>query len=71
MPTSDPNYPGRHGARASGCHGNLRGVRAFRDTLNKKLDLAATVADRLCTMPELELPWRPEPGTVAFRVRIR
>jgi aromatic-L-amino-acid decarboxylase len=48
---------------------HLHGVRAFRAALDEKLDLAAMAAERLRTMPELELPWRPELSTVAFRVR--
>jgi aromatic-L-amino-acid/L-tryptophan decarboxylase len=46
----------------------LHGVRAFRNALDEKLDLAAHVDDRLREIPELELPWAPELSIVAFRL---
>lgn len=42
---------------------------AFRAALDEKLDLAEQVHDKLATVPSLELPWRPDLSTVAFRVR--
>ncbi|MFJ2647992.1 pyridoxal phosphate-dependent decarboxylase family protein [Streptomyces sp. NPDC087420] len=50
---------------------HLHGVAAFRDALDEKLDLAERVHDRLAGLPALEVPWRPELSTVAFRVRPR
>jgi aromatic-L-amino-acid/L-tryptophan decarboxylase len=50
---------------------HLHGLAAFRDALDEKLDLAEQVYDKLSTVPSLELPWRPELSTVAFRVRPR
>jgi aromatic-L-amino-acid/L-tryptophan decarboxylase len=48
---------------------HLHGVAAFRAALDEKLDLAEQVHDKLATVPSLELPWRPDLSTVAFRVR--
>jgi aromatic-L-amino-acid decarboxylase len=50
---------------------HLHGVSAFRDALDEKLDLAERVHSRLAAIPELEVPWRPDLSTVAFRVRPR
>jgi aromatic-L-amino-acid decarboxylase len=50
---------------------HLHGVGAFRDALDEKLDLAELVHDRLAAVPVLEVPWRPDLSTVAFRVRTR
>ncbi|MGW5360259.1 pyridoxal phosphate-dependent decarboxylase family protein [Actinopolymorpha pittospori] len=50
---------------------HLHGVTAFRDALEEKLDLAEHAHDKLSTVPALEVPWRPELTTVAFRVRPR
>ncbi|RKN22069.1 aminotransferase class V-fold PLP-dependent enzyme [Micromonospora musae] len=48
---------------------HLHGIRAFRDALDEKLDLATIAFERLRAIPELDLPWTPELSTVAFRVR--
>ena len=47
----------------------LHGLRAFREALDEKLDLAAHVYERLSDVPELVVPWEPELSTVAFRLR--
>jgi aromatic-L-amino-acid decarboxylase len=48
---------------------HLHGVGAFRAALDEKLDLAEHAYERLVAIPALELPWRPELSTVAFRIR--
>jgi aromatic-L-amino-acid decarboxylase len=50
---------------------HLHGVSAFRAALDEKLDLAERADAELRTLPSLELPWRPQLSTVAFRVRPR
>lgn len=50
---------------------HLHGVAAFRDALDEKLDLAERAHRALAAVDTLELPWRPELSTVAFRVRAR
>lgn len=50
---------------------HLHGVSAFREALDEKLDLAERVHDTLAGIPALEVPWRPDLSTVAFRVRPR
>jgi aromatic-L-amino-acid/L-tryptophan decarboxylase len=47
----------------------LHGAGAFRRALDEKLDLAEVVYERLRAVPELEVPWRPQLSTVAFRLR--
>ena len=47
----------------------LHGVGAFRAALDEKLDLARFLDAELRTIPELELPWRPELSVVPFRLR--
>jgi aromatic-L-amino-acid decarboxylase len=47
---------------------HLHGVNAFRAELDEKLDLAESVYGELSRFPLLELPWRPQLSTVAFRV---
>lgn len=49
----------------------LHGLDAFRDALDEKLDLAATVAERLSSTPGFEVPWRPRLSLVAFRYHPR
>jgi aromatic-L-amino-acid/L-tryptophan decarboxylase len=46
----------------------LHGVRAFREALDEKLDLAAHLYEELAAMPELEVPWAPQLSTVPFRL---
>jgi aromatic-L-amino-acid/L-tryptophan decarboxylase len=48
---------------------HLHGTDAFRDALDEKLDLAQSLHERLSSMPELEVPWRPDLSLVAFRPR--
>jgi aromatic-L-amino-acid decarboxylase len=48
---------------------HLHGTDAFRDALDEKLDLAQSLHARLSSMPELEVPWRPDLSLVAFRPR--
>jgi aromatic-L-amino-acid decarboxylase len=48
---------------------NLHGVDAFRAALDEKLDLAAYAYDTLLQDKALELPWKPDLSTVAFRLR--
>jgi aromatic-L-amino-acid/L-tryptophan decarboxylase len=48
---------------------HLHGIRAFRQALDEKLDLAAWACRELSADPALELPWEPELSTVAFRLR--
>lgn len=50
-------------------HLHLHGADAFREALEEKLDLAAHVHDTLSGITELEVPQRPDPSTVIFRVR--
>jgi aromatic-L-amino-acid decarboxylase len=50
---------------------HFHGVAAFRDLLDEKLDLAAHAYERLSTQPALEVPWRPQISTLAFRIRPR
>jgi aromatic-L-amino-acid decarboxylase len=45
----------------------LHGVSAFRDALDRSLDLAAAAYDRLSTINGIETPWRPDLSIVAFR----
>jgi glutamate/tyrosine decarboxylase-like PLP-dependent enzyme len=47
----------------------LHGVDAFRCALDEKLDLAAQAYAALVQDGELELPWKPDLSTVAFRLR--
>lgn len=47
----------------------LHGVAAFRDTLDEKLTLAGHAYRDLAGDTRLELPWRPDLSTVAFRPR--
>jgi glutamate/tyrosine decarboxylase-like PLP-dependent enzyme len=47
----------------------LHGVTAFRDALDEKLDLANYAYRDLIQDDELELPWRPDLSTVAFRLQ--
>ena len=47
----------------------LHGVRAFREALDEKLDLAEEAFDALRRVPGLEVPWRPDLSIVAFRCR--
>ena len=46
---------------------HVHGIGQFRKTLDRMLDLAALVAGRLDTLPEIELSGRPELSIVAFR----
>jgi len=46
----------------------LHGLRAFRDALDEKLDLARLLDERLRTLPGLDLPWQPELTVVPFRL---
>jgi aromatic-L-amino-acid decarboxylase len=45
----------------------LHGLRAFRDALDEKLDLAQLLYDGLQGTRGLEIPWEPELTVVAFR----
>jgi aromatic-L-amino-acid decarboxylase len=45
----------------------LHGVKAFRDALDEKLDLARLVYDALVEDEHLEVPWEPQLSLVAFR----
>ncbi|MDQ3986360.1 MAG: aminotransferase class V-fold PLP-dependent enzyme [Actinomycetota bacterium] len=45
----------------------LHGVRAFRDALEEKLDLARKVYEALSSSPSLDVPWEPDLSIVAFR----
>ena len=47
----------------------LHGVDAFRQALDEKLNLAARAYGALIQDDELELPWKPDLSTVAFRLR--
>jgi aromatic-L-amino-acid decarboxylase len=46
----------------------LHGVAAFREALDEKLDLAQVVAEALEIDPNIEVCWRPQLSTVAFRL---
>lgn len=46
----------------------LHGVRAFRDALDEKLDLAEYLYAQLSRIPEIELPWAPQLSVVPFRL---
>jgi aromatic-L-amino-acid decarboxylase len=46
----------------------LHGVAAFREALDEKLDLAQVVAEGLDADPNVEVCWRPQLSTVAFRL---
>ncbi|MFI6759084.1 aminotransferase class V-fold PLP-dependent enzyme [Micromonospora sp. NPDC050417] len=48
---------------------HLHGVDAFRAALDEKLDLTERVYEALRQVPNLEVLWRPDLSTVAFRVR--
>lgn len=48
---------------------HLHGVAAFRDALDEKLDLTQYAYERLIANPALDVPWRPDLSTVAFRCR--
>ena len=47
----------------------LHGVRAFRELLDEKLDLAQHLFDALSADPTLEVPWRPQLTVVPFRLQ--
>ena len=46
----------------------LHGVSAFRDALDEKLDLAQVLAQAFEADPNIEVCWRPQLSTVAFRL---
>ena len=46
----------------------LHGVAAFREALDEKLDLAHVVVEALEADPNVEVCWRPQLSTVAFRL---
>lgn len=46
----------------------LHGVSAFRDALDEKLDLAQVLVEALDADPNVEVSWRPQLSTVAFRL---
>jgi aromatic-L-amino-acid decarboxylase len=46
----------------------LHGVKAFRDALDEKLDLAQHLHAALAEMPEIELLWAPQLSVVPFRL---
>ena len=46
----------------------LHGVAAFREALDEKLDLAEVVVEALEADPNVEVCWRPQLSTVAFRL---
>ncbi|MGZ8580448.1 MAG: pyridoxal phosphate-dependent decarboxylase family protein [Actinomycetota bacterium] len=46
----------------------LHGVAAFREALDEKLDLAQVVVEALEADPNIEVCWRPQLSTVAFRL---
>jgi aromatic-L-amino-acid decarboxylase len=46
----------------------LHGVSAFREALDEKLDLAQVVADAFEADPNVEVCWRPQLSTIAFRL---
>jgi aromatic-L-amino-acid/L-tryptophan decarboxylase len=48
---------------------HLHGVGAFRLALDEKLDLAEHAYQQLTADSRLEVPWKPELSTVAFRLR--
>jgi aromatic-L-amino-acid decarboxylase len=47
---------------------HVHGIRAFRTTLDEKLDLAAMAYSRLAADPLFEAPWPPDLSTVVARV---
>jgi aromatic-L-amino-acid decarboxylase len=47
----------------------LHGLGAFRRALDEKLDLAEWLESELRSVPALEVPWRAELSTIAFRCR--
>lgn len=47
---------------------HLHGLGAFRAALDEKLDLAEHAYRQLAADPRLEVPWKPELSTVAFRL---
>ena len=49
----------------------LHGLRAFREALDEKLDLARFLHSELAEVDGVELPWEPELSVVAFRHRPR
>lgn len=48
---------------------HLHGIGAFRAALDEKLDLAEHAYRHLAADTRLEVPWKPELSTVAFRLR--
>jgi aromatic-L-amino-acid decarboxylase len=46
----------------------LHGVSAFRDALDEKLDLAQVLAQAFEADPNIDVCWRPQLSTVAFRL---
>jgi aromatic-L-amino-acid/L-tryptophan decarboxylase len=46
----------------------LHGVSAFREALDEKLDLAHVLVDAFDADPNVEVCWRPQLSTVAFRL---
>lgn len=50
---------------------HLHGVAAFRTALDEKLDLAEAAYERLSREPLLDVPWRPQLSTMAFRIAAR
>jgi aromatic-L-amino-acid/L-tryptophan decarboxylase len=48
---------------------HLHGVAAFRTALDEKFDRTERVYAALREVPNLEVPWRPDLTTVAFRMR--
>jgi aromatic-L-amino-acid decarboxylase len=46
----------------------LHGVRAFREALDEKLDLARHLYDALRQDPAIEMPWEPQLTVVPFRL---
>jgi aromatic-L-amino-acid/L-tryptophan decarboxylase len=45
----------------------LHGMKAFRDALDEKLDLAGFLYEAIKDVPGLEVPWNPDLTVVAFR----
>ena len=46
----------------------LHGVRAFREALDEKLDLARFLSEELSAEGSIEVPWEPQLSVVAFRL---
>jgi len=46
----------------------LHGVSAFREALDEKLDLAQVLVEAFESDPNIEVCWRPQLSTVAFRL---